>query len=70
MKILRRKLCVKDRRVKRLSRVDVKTGGLCNARDEPVKRFSGVSVKTVVLIELRFYGPVNPLGSCRAGQFT
>ena len=23
-----------------------------------------------ILIELRFYGPVNPLGPCRAGQFT
>ena len=22
------------------------------------------------LTELRFYGPVNPLGSCRAGQYT
>ena len=29
-----------------------------------------VQTESFFLTELRFYSPVNPLGSCQAGQFT
>ena len=46
-------------------------GSVCSLANAIVKRFNETESSIVVhLSELRFHGPVNPFGSCRAGLFT
>ena len=38
--------------------------------DESVKNYGEIVFWIIFLVELKIYGPVIPLGLCRAGQFT